>query len=59
MGSRACIGRNISLLEITKLLPVIVQNYDLAIETEDPLNFDLAFFAKPLNFKGRLLPRKA
>ncbi|KJZ75411.1 hypothetical protein HIM_05107 [Hirsutella minnesotensis 3608] len=33
-GSRVCIGKNISLLEISKLLPQVVRNFDIHINAE-------------------------
>lgn len=34
-GSRVCLGRNISWLEMTKLIPVLVQEYDFSLEGGD------------------------
>lgn len=31
MGSRTCIGKNISLLEISKLIPYLVRNFDMSV----------------------------
>lgn len=35
MGSRTCIGKNISLLEMTKLIPQLVRNFDFELEEPD------------------------
>ncbi|KAI0127016.1 cytochrome P450 [Xylariales sp. AK1849] len=34
LGSRTCIGRNVSLLEINKVLPVLVRDFDFAFMDE-------------------------
>lgn len=31
MGSRTCLGKNVSLLEISKLIPYLVRNYDISV----------------------------
>ncbi|PVH67762.1 cytochrome P450 [Cadophora sp. DSE1049] len=33
LGSRTCIGKNVSLLEISKLVPQLVRNFDFRLET--------------------------
>lgn len=33
MGSRTCIGKNISILEISKLVPQLVRRYDISLAT--------------------------
>ncbi|KAH6715260.1 cytochrome P450 oxidoreductase [Leptodontidium sp. MPI-SDFR-AT-0119] len=35
MGSRTCIGKNISLLEMAKLIPQLVRNFDIELEQPD------------------------
>ncbi|KAF3763002.1 cytochrome P450 [Cryphonectria parasitica EP155] len=42
LGSRTCIGKNVSLLEINKLIPVLVRNFDLSFcdKHGDPENRD-------------------
>jgi cytochrome P450 len=56
-GSRTCIGRNISLLELTKVVPQIVRKFDMVIEDEDqPLDTYCAWFVYPYytaRFKAR------
>ncbi|KAF7590670.1 hypothetical protein BBP40_002562 [Aspergillus hancockii] len=47
-GSRTCIGRNISLLELTKALPQIVRNFDFKFEDgEKPWDVYCAWFVYP------------
>jgi len=31
MGSRTCIGKNISLMEMAKIIPQIVRNFDVSL----------------------------
>ena len=35
MGSRTCIGKNISLLEMAKLIPQLVRNFDIELVNPD------------------------
>lgn len=32
MGSRTCVGRNISLLEMSKLVPQLIREFDIDLE---------------------------
>ncbi|UPX09407.1 uncharacterized protein EKO05_0000097 [Ascochyta rabiei] len=43
-GSRACIGKNISLLEMTKLLPQIVRKFDFVFDNSSPPETYCAWF---------------
>ncbi|KAI7784085.1 hypothetical protein LA080_010638 [Diaporthe eres] len=52
-GSRTCIGKNASLLEVNKLVPIIVRDYDLSFfdakgnpECREQLDLDNKFFIK-------------
>ncbi|KAF4417289.1 Pisatin demethylase [Fusarium acutatum] len=57
-GSRTCIGRNISLLELTKVVPQIVRKFDLVIEdVEKPLDTFCAWFVYPY-YNGRFKVRE-
>jgi cytochrome P450 len=54
MGSRTCIGRHISMLEMSKLVPQIVRDYDFVLEGAgewETINF---WFVKPMNFKVKV-----
>lgn len=61
MGTRSCLGRHIAMLEISKLVPRLVRDYDFKLE--DSLqgrewhvkNF---FFTKPMDFKVRVEKRR-
>lgn len=55
MGSRTCIGKNISLLEMTKLIPQLVRNFNFELEEPDKewktVN---VWFVKQTNFNCRI-----
>jgi cytochrome P450 len=60
MGNRTCIGKNISLLEISKLVPQLLRQFDLVLDEE--LNKHEwrtvnRWFVKPQDFKGRIVLR--
>ncbi|KAH7024061.1 putative cytochrome P450 oxidoreductase [Ilyonectria destructans] len=60
VGSRTCIGKNISLLEMGKLVPTLVRKYDMEIVsyhgdgTMDSVN---RWFVKPVGFNVRIKRR--
>ncbi|KAN0112269.1 hypothetical protein V8E51_005220 [Hyaloscypha variabilis] len=60
IGSRTCIRKNISLLEISKLVPQLLRRFDLVLDEElsrrewRTLN---RWFVKPLDFRGRVISR--
>ncbi|KAI4592526.1 hypothetical protein KJ359_011108 [Pestalotiopsis sp. 9143b] len=61
-GARTCLGKNISYLEINKVVPWIVQNFDLQIhggKAEEDLFMKTKnyFFVKQCDFKGTLTLR--
>ncbi|KAF2189731.1 cytochrome P450 [Zopfia rhizophila CBS 207.26] len=58
-GSRSCIGRNISWLEMSKLIPTLFLRYDVALA--DPYaewSEHCQFFVHQTNFDVKLTPRK-
>ncbi|KAF7173431.1 hypothetical protein CNMCM5623_005644 [Aspergillus felis] len=56
-GSRTCIGRNISLLEMTKVVPQIVRKFDIVLEHPNkPMDTRCAWFVYPL-YQGRFKAR--
>lgn len=63
LGSRTCLGKNISILEISKLIPRIVRDFDFQLEGAAATpsgswkTFN-AFFVKPVNFSVKVQPRK-
>ncbi|CBF81681.1 protein CYP5080D1 [Aspergillus nidulans FGSC A4] len=50
IGSRTCLGKNISLLEMGKLIPVLVRDYDFDIQGEGDLEARNRWFVKPVDF---------
>ncbi|TGO63717.1 hypothetical protein BCON_0011g00600 [Botryotinia convoluta] len=61
MGSRTCIGKNISLLEINKLIPQLVRKFDFELDPDVERNGGVAcenrWFVKQHNFRARVLRR--
>ncbi|CAK4033845.1 Pisatin demethylase [Lecanosticta acicola] len=55
-GARTCIGKNISLLEIYKLVPTFLRNFE--IEMESDWKTHNAWFVRQLDFRTRFRPRK-
>lgn len=59
MGSRTCIGKNISLLEISKLIPQLVRKFDFELEKPDKeWTTSNRWFVKPLDFSCKVSERK-
>lgn len=56
MGSRTCIGKHISLMEMSKVMPMIVQNFDF--EFEGPWTTKNHWFVAQ-KFRCRVLLRRA
>lgn len=57
-GARTCIGKNISLLEMTKLIPVLVTEFDFILTRPDmPLRMHNAWFVKQMTFNCRVQVR--
>ena len=61
MGSRTCIGKNISLLEMSKLVPQLVRNFDIVLDEnldrEGLISLN-RWFVKQQNFNGRVFLRR-
>ncbi|KAJ2968651.1 hypothetical protein NUW58_g10177 [Xylaria curta] len=61
MGSRTCIGRHISTLEISKLIPRIVNDFDFELSDAGSGNSWVTqdyWFVKPRGFKVKVTSRK-
>ncbi|KAL4807726.1 cytochrome P450 [Aspergillus unguis] len=57
LGSRTCIGKNISLLEIAKLVPQLVRRFDFEVDTQqEMLQGENHWFVKPKGFEA--VPRE-
>ena len=60
LGSRTCIGKNISLMEISKLVPELVKKFDFELVHPDrELETRNAWFVKQTNLEVRVKMRKA
>ncbi|PWY74505.1 cytochrome P450 [Aspergillus sclerotioniger CBS 115572] len=59
LGSRVCVGKNISLFEINKLIPPLVLNYDIEIQQRDGKDMKARnmWFVKPVQFQGTIRSR--
>ncbi|TVY29916.1 Pisatin demethylase [Lachnellula hyalina] len=61
MGSRTCIGKNISLLEMSKLIPQLIRTFDFQLE-ESLLGrgwqTESRWFVKQIDFRGSISRRK-
>jgi cytochrome P450 len=60
MGSRTCIGKNISLLEMSKLVPQLVRNFDFELDEDlqkEGLKSLNRWFVKQQNFRGKVFAR--
>ncbi|KAL4742518.1 cytochrome P450 [Aspergillus similis] len=57
VGSRTCLGKNISLLEMGKLVPVLVRDYDFEIQGEGDWKARNWWFVKPVDFWVRVMKR--
>ena len=49
-GARTCIGKNISLLELYKLVPTFLRNFEIELKDEKEYRHYCAWFVRHLNF---------
>ncbi|KAF2139705.1 uncharacterized protein K452DRAFT_231839 [Aplosporella prunicola CBS 121167] len=57
-GARTCIGKNISLLEIYKLVPSFLRRFEIELENpERPWRTHNAWFIRQLDFNTKFRPR--
>lgn len=54
LGSRTCLGRHISVLEIGKLIPRLVRGFDFELVREEKWETWNHWFVKPSNFEVRV-----
>lgn len=57
-GLRTCIGKNISLLEIYKIVPQIVRSFDFQLGSEDEWKTSCFWFVKQEVLRVRVLRRE-
>lgn len=65
LGSRTCIGKNISLLEMTRIIPILVKNFDFDFfdkdgrtASRDYMPTENKWFVKTPHFYARLKGRE-
>lgn len=61
MGSRTCIGKNLSLLEMSKLIPQVLRTFDFILDEElsqTEWKTKSRWFVKPQNFFVKVVRRK-
>ena len=59
-GARTCVGKNISYLEMYKLVPAVLRTFELSLENpQEEWELRNAWFVKQSNFLIRLRTRKA
>ncbi|KAJ5266557.1 hypothetical protein N7478_009365 [Penicillium angulare] len=56
LGSRTCIGKHISILEMSKLIPRLARDYDLT-SLRATMNTENYWFVKPTDFEVVVSPR--
>lgn len=58
-GARTCIGKNISLMEIGKLVPELVRRFDFElVDSKAPLETQNVWFVKQTNVECRVRLRR-
>lgn len=57
LGSRTCIGRHISMLEISKLIPRLIRDFEMEICDKGEWETRNYWFVKPKDFKVLVRPR--
>lgn len=61
LGSRTCIGKNISLLEMSKLVPQLLKRFDFVLDESfrgREWTLRNRWFVKQVDFKGRVVLRE-
>jgi cytochrome P450 len=64
MGSRTCIGKHVSILEMSKLIPELVRRFDFALDpslSAPDSNWTTRnyWFVQPVNFSVKVRRRDA
>ena len=57
-GARTCLGKNISLLELYKLVPTFLRNFEITMVDEDKYQRFCAWFVRHLGFNTKFKPRQ-
>ncbi|OOF96477.1 hypothetical protein ASPCADRAFT_144945 [Aspergillus carbonarius ITEM 5010] len=60
LGSRVYVGKNISLFEMNKLIPLLVRHYDIEIQQQDGKDMKARnmWFVKPIQFQATIRSRQ-
>ncbi|VUC37777.1 unnamed protein product, partial [Clonostachys rosea] len=58
-GSRTCIGKNISLLEMNKLVPSLIRRFDFKRQTTGEMKHENFWFVKQMNLEYKVAARKS
>lgn len=56
-GRRVCLGKHLAILELKKLIPFLVLNYDMQIVNPQAFSVENAWFLKQQGFYARLKKR--
>lgn len=60
LGSRTCLGKHISILEMSKLIPRLVRDFDFElVNTEREWETENFWFVKPVDFNVRVRRRQS
>lgn len=64
LGSRTCLGKNVSILEMTKLVPRLIRDFDFKLDgnaaaPDGAWTTANAWFVKPRNFYVGVEPRSS
>ncbi|PVH92282.1 putative cytochrome P450 pisatin demethylase [Periconia macrospinosa] len=57
LGARICLGRHISELEMSKLIPRIIREFNFELTSQNPMESENCWFVKPTNFMLRVRER--
>ncbi len=57
-GARTCLGKNISLLELYKLVPTFLRNFEIEVRDESKYQHYCAWFVRHINFNTAFRPRQ-
>lgn len=59
LGSRTCLGKHISILEMSKLIPRLVRDFEFTLENPDQeWDTENFWFVKPADFNVRVTRRQ-
>ncbi|KAH7313964.1 cytochrome P450 [Stachybotrys elegans] len=61
LGSRTCIGRHVSMLEMCKLIPLLIRDFTFTLDeslVSSEWHTRTHWFTKPMDFKVKIQPRE-